>query len=341
MEVETTYNLPQGSRILVTGANGFIASHIVDNLLRMGYLVRGTTRTQKPWLNELFEQKYGIGVFETVRISNFDNLKDIERLLNGVDGIVHAASDMSFIDDPQSVIPWVVQAMKNLLEAATKTATVKRVVLVSSSSAAYDLHPNPAGREIDTHSWNEGAIQAAWDENTPQEKKNVAIYSTSKIEGEKEAWKWAEDPKCPFEFNSVLPSFTVGRILHPEIFGSTMGHLRQLLDGNPHAFTFPEQWYVDVEDVAKLCIIGLLDSDVKSQRIFAFGEQMNWTDTISLLRELRPENNKIPDPPADDVRDSTEVFPRTRSQILLRGFFDQLDFTPIKDSIEKGIEDLP
>lgn len=57
---------------------------------------------------------------------------------------------MSFIDDPQSVIPWVVQAMKNLLEAATKTATVKRVVLVSSSSAAYDLHPNPAGREIDT-----------------------------------------------------------------------------------------------------------------------------------------------------------------------------------------------
>lgn len=110
---------------------------------------------------------------------------------------------------------------------------------------------------------------------------------------------------------------------------------------SPDVLTFLPEWYVDVEDVAKLCIIGLLDSDVKSQRIFAFGEQMNWTDTISLLRELRPENNKIPDPPADDVRDSTEVFPRTRSQILLRGFFDQLDFTPIKDSIEKGIEDLP
>lgn len=87
---DTSYILPQGSRVLVTGANGYIASHIVDNLLRMGYLVRGTTRTQKPWLNEFFEQRYGIGVFETVRISNFDNEKDTERLLDGVDGIVHA-----------------------------------------------------------------------------------------------------------------------------------------------------------------------------------------------------------------------------------------------------------
>lgn len=86
------YNLPLGSRVLVTGANGFIASHIVDKLLRMGYMVRGTIREAKPWLHEMFEQKYGMGVFETVTISSFDNQDHIERILKDVDAVVHAVS---------------------------------------------------------------------------------------------------------------------------------------------------------------------------------------------------------------------------------------------------------
>jgi hypothetical protein len=36
--------LPQGSRILVTGANGYIASHVVDKLLGLGHMVRGTVQ---------------------------------------------------------------------------------------------------------------------------------------------------------------------------------------------------------------------------------------------------------------------------------------------------------
>lgn len=67
---------------------------------------------------------------------------------------------------------------------------------------------------------------------------------------------------------------------------------------------------------------------------------MNWTDTIAILRELRPENKMIPNPPENELRDRTEVFPRTRSQILLRGFFGQPDFTPIKESLANGIDDL-
>lgn len=98
------------------------------------------------------------------------------------------------------------------------------------------------------------------------------------------------------------------------------------------------EWFVDVEDVAKLCVVGLLDEGVKSQRIFAFGEQTNWNDVVPILRELRPDNKKIPDPPKDEIRDRTEILPRTRAQILLRGFFDKPDFTSIKESIANGIE---
>lgn len=83
--------LPKGSRVLVTGANGYIASHVVDQLLSHGYLVRGTIRAPKPWLSEYFAQKYG-DVFEDVIVTCFENRDDINRVLDGVDGIIHLVS---------------------------------------------------------------------------------------------------------------------------------------------------------------------------------------------------------------------------------------------------------
>ncbi|RAQ72377.1 hypothetical protein COH20_011523 [Aspergillus flavus] len=83
--------LPKGSRVLVTGANGYIASHVVDQLLSHGYLVRGTIRAPKPWLSEYFAQKYG-DVFEAVIVTCFENRDDINRVLDGVDGIIHLIS---------------------------------------------------------------------------------------------------------------------------------------------------------------------------------------------------------------------------------------------------------
>jgi len=100
------------------------------------------------------------------------------------------------------------------------------------------------------------------------------------------------------------------------------------------------EWYVDVEDVARLFIVGLLDPNVKSERIFAFGEQTHWEDVVSTLRKLRPDNKEIPDVPGVIPRDRTTVVPRERAVNLLKGFYGQAGFTPIKESLAEGIEDL-
>lgn len=84
--------LPKGSLILVTGGNGFIASHIIDLLLQLGFRVRGTIRAKKPWLDELFQQKYGPNSFESVVIPSLEEEGPIDAAMQGVSGVVHVVS---------------------------------------------------------------------------------------------------------------------------------------------------------------------------------------------------------------------------------------------------------
>lgn len=86
------YAIPKGSLILVTGANSYIGSHIIDLLLELGYNVRGTVRTPKPWLNELFEKKFGSNRFETVIIPVLEKEGALDDTMSGVSGIVHVVS---------------------------------------------------------------------------------------------------------------------------------------------------------------------------------------------------------------------------------------------------------
>lgn len=72
--------LPKGSLVLVTGANGFLASHVVDQLLQAGYNVRGTVRevSKAAWLKEYIEANYGTGRFEVAEVPDMaaDNAFD-------------------------------------------------------------------------------------------------------------------------------------------------------------------------------------------------------------------------------------------------------------------------
>ena len=103
-------NLPTGSLVLVTGANGFVASHVVDRLLEDGFNVRGSVRSEEKgeWLHEVFEAKYGKGRFATVVIPNMELDGAFDAAVKGVAGICHTASIMTFVDKPDEVVPTVV-----------------------------------------------------------------------------------------------------------------------------------------------------------------------------------------------------------------------------------------
>ena len=99
----TDFILPQGSLVLVTGANGFIASHIVDQLLQRGYGVRGTVRNvaKASWLQELFDKHYGSGKFELAGISDYTNPEAFIDALKGKGFQLPSQSYPSILPDRQ------------------------------------------------------------------------------------------------------------------------------------------------------------------------------------------------------------------------------------------------
>ena len=77
--------MPKGSWILVTGVNGYVASHTADQLLQHGYNVRGTVRnlSKNRWIKDLFDRKYGAGRFEIVQVEDMTSPGAFDHAVKG------------------------------------------------------------------------------------------------------------------------------------------------------------------------------------------------------------------------------------------------------------------
>ncbi|KAI2830273.1 hypothetical protein CBS147343_3363 [Aspergillus niger] len=337
--MDTIYCLPEGSHILVTGGNGFVASNVTQTLLELGFKVRGTVRTPKPWLDEMFKARFGDDSFQSVVVADFDDIHTLAGVMEDVSGVAHVASDVSFEANPERVISWAVRAVQNVLEAASTVPSIQRVVLTSSGVSATTPKFNKGAITIYEHTWNDEAVRLALDPSTPEDLRGFVVYCASKTESEKAAWNWVERNNPRFQFNTVLPSYTLGRVLHERIHGSTMGWVRGLLSGNRQIFeTYVPQYVVDVVDIARLHAVAILDPKVVSQRLFGYASPLNLTEIITILRRLRPDNDQLPDAPEADWHDQSTILPAKHAERLLQEFCGKEGWTSAEDSIAEGIK---
>jgi len=128
------------SKVLVTGASGYIALHVVDILLKQGHKVRGTVRSIKDETKIAPIKKLNTSSsssnLELVE-AELLNADSIEKAVQGMDYVIHIASPLPLANpsDENEVIRPALEGTLNVLRSAYSNKTVKRVVVTSSGLA--------------------------------------------------------------------------------------------------------------------------------------------------------------------------------------------------------------
>ncbi|GAA5855692.1 hypothetical protein JCM3766R1_003193, partial [Sporobolomyces carnicolor] len=226
--------LPKGSLVLVTGANGFIASHLVEQLLALGYKVRGTTRSAHKLENlaNKWNKKYPHS-FEIAEVKDITVDGAYDQAIKDVAGVAHVASNVSFSPKYDEVVHDAVESTLVALRAAHKTPSVKRFVLTSSVVAvATPDSSREKGLRVGRDVYNHKTIEIAKSLPDDDPTKGAYVYGASKTQGELAAWQFIKENKPSFDFSAVQPAFCIGEILDADSqSGSTAGFTRDLFTG--------------------------------------------------------------------------------------------------------------
>ncbi len=126
-------------KILVTGADGFIGSHLVEGLLERGYEVKAFIMYNSfntwGWLDTLPEDKLNqIEIFSgDVRDPN-----GVREALKGMDGVFHLAALIAIpfsYHSPDSYVDTNIKGTLNVLQAARELGTER--IMITSTSEVY------------------------------------------------------------------------------------------------------------------------------------------------------------------------------------------------------------
>lgn len=125
--------------VAVTGASGFIASHIVEELLRRGRVVHGTVRNLSDPLKTEYLREMAVNSPGELHLFESDLLSEgsFDEAFTGCEAVIHAAA-VVLIDSPdpqQIIVDPSVEGTRNVLEAITRVGGVKRLVHTSSVAA--------------------------------------------------------------------------------------------------------------------------------------------------------------------------------------------------------------
>ncbi len=123
-------------RILVTGSDGFIGSHLVEELVKKGYKVKAFVYYNSfntwGWLDTLSQD-----IMDNVEIFQGD-IRDpngVEEAVKGVDAIFHLAALIAIpfsYHSPDTYVDTNIKGTLNILQAARKQ-NIKRVLITSTS----------------------------------------------------------------------------------------------------------------------------------------------------------------------------------------------------------------
>ena len=248
-------------RVLVTGGSGFIAGHIIVQLLDQGYLVRTTVRSlRKEGAVRAVLADAGVVDDSGLSFVAADLMDDAgwAAAVEGCDYVLHVASPVrpGNVKDENDVIAPAREGTLRVLRAA-RDAGVRRLVLTSAFHAVGFGHPHTHGTFTE-------------DDWSVLDGPGVDAYGKSKILAERAAWDFAAAEDGAMELVTMLPVAVMGPVMGDDVSGAN--HVvRRSLDGAIPGY--PNMWMpiVDVRDVASAHILAMTAPAAAGQRFLVAG----------------------------------------------------------------------
>lgn len=287
------------ANVFVTGATGFLGSHIVDQLLSQGHKVSVSARSESKAadLASRYKDQISSKQLSTAVIEDMYDPNSFRSALQGIDGVIHVASPLPNVkgsSDLAAEIVYPAIKMTETILVASHQAGIKRLVLTSSFAAVRDPTKGGVIRDY-TYSAKD------WNPMGMKDLKNGEAhkaYGISKTLAEKAAWDYKESKQPAFDLVVVNPPVIFGPILGKvdiANLNASTAELWQLIDKDSIPVTrLPI--YIDVRDAASVHIAALTVPEAKGKRFTIAGPGLWHHQAMAdfLRQEFPDQAHRIP-----------------------------------------------
>ncbi|EIM81632.1 NAD-P-binding protein [Stereum hirsutum FP-91666 SS1] len=281
--------------VLVTGASGFVGSHVVDHLLDAGHKVRGTSRAGKASRVRDAYKSYG-DQFELVVVDDFAT-SDLSGALQGVDAVIHVASPLPGATSVEVILTSAVSGTIRVMDAIAE-AGVNKVIVTSSVSSLFDLDYLWTDRVFGEKDWSSATREDALKPGVHP----LTIYAVSKTLSEK-AIRDFETKHPDMDIATIHPSYIYGPAGRGQIIDvpadGTNSFVYELIKpkSSPRPPLPPPQsmltpTFVHISDVACAHVLLLSVPPFPAgecKRIVLKDGFIHWKDATEYLEKTRPE----------------------------------------------------
>ncbi|WP_294646159.1 NAD-dependent epimerase/dehydratase family protein [uncultured Aureimonas sp.] len=267
-------------RVLVTGASGFIAKHIVLALLAEQFDVRGTVR--------------GGGRADEVRAvvrsvgSDPERCEFVEADLGSDAGwaeavagcryVLHTASPFPLVQPrrPDRLVELARQGTDTVLRAAAR-AGAERAVVTSSVAAVFYGYPRDRTRPFDERDFTDLTSRA------------VSPYARSKTVAELAAWEVSRETGLPL--STINPGLVLGPVLDSRL-GTSAQLIASMMKGRLPLLPDIAIPSVDVRDVARAHVLAMLAPEAGRRFLLAAPETPSLLQLAAYLAEAFPDRSR-------------------------------------------------
>jgi nucleoside-diphosphate-sugar epimerase len=277
--------------VLVTGGTGFVATHLVAQLLDRGYTVRASVRSPVNPAKVEPLRRLGAGREGHLELFEADLLRpgSFDAAIDGCRYVFHVASPFLLPEQIKNtgtdVIRPAVEGTRNIIAGIEAAPSVERLVLTSTVGAIF-------GDYIDVLSMKNQTLTEEYFNTTSTPENNP--YHYAKTMAEQAAWELA-GAQDRWSLVTVNPGLILGPALTPASDSGSLFLMNELMAGyffyGAPGFSFT---FADVRDVAQAHIKAAENPAASGRYILARPEMVSMHEMATIIRSKYPRRILIP-----------------------------------------------